>query len=718
MSTALVSLIIVYNFVLVYVVFRKGRKVRSTLYFWLVILAATLWAITILVTDLLTVSSQIVLWSRLSFATSALVVLMLYFFSRYFPDERLGNRAAAILALIVTALFVVLSLTDKIVLDYTTAGTVFSWGQPAFLIFMLCGFSVSLYQMYCTYRRLKHTPHGFQILYVLLGLSISIGFAGGTNLVLPLLHIAEIRFLGPLAMVVFLTLTTYAIVKHRLMDIRLVLRKSFIYAGLSVFVFVAYYVTVWVDQHLFGGLHTPGAYMSAVVITPLFLVGFSLIGRVLRHIANKYFFTGLYDYQGTVDLFASRISQTLHLHQVTSLIVETIQGAMRNDNAAIALRTGPKVQSLALERVIGFEERLIDSFLKKHIQPRLDAGLKRPVVAGEPAAPTESLPGSDYLKKEMKQLRIAVILPLVVKGTVNSLVLIGEKLTREAFTKEDMDLLKTLANQASVAVENARLYSSMEVVVAEQTRELHEKNRHLQDLLKMKSEFLSIASHQLRTPLTAIRGLLSMQADGDLDKLPAQERKNAQLHMLESANRLSNIVNDLLDAMELEGGNLNFKFATANLIEIIENTISELKPNYDRKGLYLNFRPPTKKITIESDSRMLREALENVIDNAEKYTNKGGVDIGLTVDAKKVTIAVRDTGIGIPETDKPRLFLKFSRGEKSTFQHTDGSGLGLFIARNVIHEHHGEIQLDSPGEGKGTTVTITLPLHQPKTKGT
>jgi len=173
MSTALVSLIIVYNFVLVYVVFRKGRKVRSTLYFWLVILAATLWAITILVTDLLTVSSQIVLWSRLSFATSALVVLMLYFFSRYFPDERLGNRAAAILALIVTALFVVLSLTDKIVLDYTTAGTVFSWGQPAFLIFMLCGFSVSLYQMYCTYRRLKHTPHGFQILYVLLGLSIS-----------------------------------------------------------------------------------------------------------------------------------------------------------------------------------------------------------------------------------------------------------------------------------------------------------------------------------------------------------------------------------------------------------------------------------------------------------------------------------------------------------------------------------------------------------------
>lgn len=714
MSTALVSLIIVYNFVLVYVVFRKGRKVRSTLYFWLVILAATLWAITILVTDLLAINSQIVLWSRLSFATSALVVLLLYFFSRYFPEERLGNRVAAIFALVITGLFVALSLSDRIVLDYTSAGTVFGWGQPVFLIFMLVGFSVSLYQMYRTYRRLKHTLHGFQILYVLLGLSISIGVAVGTNLILPLLHIAEIRFLGPLAMVVFLTLTTYAIVKHRLMDIRLVLRKSFIYAGLSVFVFVAYYVTVWVDQHIFGGLHTPGAYLSAVVITPLFLVGFALIGRVLRHIANKYFFTGLYDYQGTVDQFASQISQTIHLHQVTSLIVETIQGAMRNDNIAIALRTGPKAQSLTCERLIGFEERLIDPFLKKHLQSRLDAGLKKPVVAGEPVTPTDSLPGGDYLKKEMKQLGIAVILPLVVKGSVNSLVLLGDKLTREAFTKEDMDLLKTLANQASVAVENARLYSSMEVVVAEQTRELHEKNRHLQDLLKMKSEFLSIASHQLRTPLTAIRGLLSMQADGDLDKLPVKERKDAQLHMLESANRLSNIVNDLLDAMELEGGNLNFKFEPANISEIIDNIIAELKPNYDRKGLYLKLRPPARHATIEADPRMLREALENVIDNAEKYTNKGGVEIELITSDNVVTITVKDTGIGIPESDKTRLFKKFSRGEKSTFQHTDGSGLGLFIAKNVISEHHGEIALDSAGEGKGTTVTVTLPLTQPK----
>ena len=100
----------------------------------------------------------------------------------------------------------------------------------------------------------------------------------------------------------------------------------------------------------------------------------------------------------------------------------------------------------------------------------------------------------------------------------------------------------------------------------------------------MKSEFLQIASHQLRTPLSAIRGLLSMQADGDFDKLPKKEYKGQQLKMLESSNRLSNIVNDLLDAMELEGGYLNFEFEPVALDEMINAIMQELQPNYDKKN--------------------------------------------------------------------------------------------------------------------------------------
>lgn len=207
-----------------------------------------------------------------------------------------------------------------------------------------------------------------------------------------------------------------------------------------------------------------------------------------------------------------------------------------------------------------------------------------------------------------------------------------------------------------------------------------------------------------------------MQADGDLDKLPKEEQKKEQQHMLASANRLSNIVNDLLDAMELEGGNLNFQFQDVDLVKIIKEIADELKSNYDKKGIKFKLHAPKDFPHIEAEPKMLREALENVINNAEKYTNKGGVTVTLSKANKHITIQVKDTGIGIPESDKSKLFEKFSRGEKSTYQHTDGSGLGLFITKNVFIEHHGDITLESEGEDKGTTVIISLPITQPKHK--
>jgi signal transduction histidine kinase len=231
----------------------------------------------------------------------------------------------------------------------------------------------------------------------------------------------------------------------------------------------------------------------------------------------------------------------------------------------------------------------------------------------------------------------------------------------------------------------------------------------------MKSEFLSVASHQLRTPLTAVRGLLSMQADGDMDKLPVEKRREEQRHMLTAADRLNNIVNDLLDAMELEGGHLKFIFQPVDILQLVNEAMDELKPNYEKKGLILKLEKPAKSLPkVDAEPKYLREAIMDVIDNAEKYTNKGGVTIRVSSENDQVTIAVTDTGIGVPPSDVPRLFQKFSRGEKSSFQHANGSGLGLFIIRNILHEHHGEVTLHSDGEGQGTTVSLSLPLRQSK----
>jgi signal transduction histidine kinase len=284
------------------------------------------------------------------------------------------------------------------------------------------------------------------------------------------------------------------------------------------------------------------------------------------------------------------------------------------------------------------------------------------------------------------------------------------------FNRSTEKIIKSNFSLKQTRDELRRLTENLEDEVNSQTKDIREKSAHLQELLKMKSEFLSIASHQLRTPLTAIRGLLAMQVDGDFDTFPKEGLKKQQQHMLDSANRLSNLVNDFLKAMELEGGGLNFKFQQVQLEDLIDSACADLKPNYDHKGLYLKFdhpKPPLPKI--EAEPKMLREVLMNTIDNAEKYTNKGGTSISVLAKNDAVTLIVKDTGIGIPRKDKPRLFQKFSRGEKSAYQHTDGSGLGLFITRNVINEHHGTVVITSAGENKGSTVTITLPIHQPTT---
>ncbi|MBI1833754.1 MAG: hypothetical protein HYR90_02920 [Candidatus Andersenbacteria bacterium] len=244
--------------------------------------------------------------------------------------------------------------------------------------------------------------------------------------------------------------------------------------------------------------------------------------------------------------------------------------------------------------------------------------------------------------------------------------------------------------------------------------ELSEANTHLKELMDIKTEFLQIASHQLRTPLTSLRGLLAMQAEGGFDQLPDQERRGMHKNMNSAANNLNNIVNDLLDAMELEGGKLNFTWEQVDIMRLLQESVDTLKPAYDKKGLTIAFNKPVALPKVEADTSYLRQVFLNIINNAEKYTEKGGLVITPTLKTGRVEISFKDTGIGIDPPELPKLFGKFVRGKKSALIHTDGSGLGLFIIKKIVEEHRGSVTLESEGIGKGSTVLVTLPLKQVK----
>lgn len=239
-------------------------------------------------------------------------------------------------------------------------------------------------------------------------------------------------------------------------------------------------------------------------------------------------------------------------------------------------------------------------------------------------------------------------------------------------------------------------------------------NKKLEDLVTMKNNFLRIVSHQLRTPLTVVRGLISMWNEGDFDSYPPEKMIEVKKKIVGSAERLNNIVDDMTTAMETEGC-IRLNLGEVDVAELLEKSIETVKGNYEKKNLYLKYEKPSANLPkIEADERYVSSAFMNLIDNAEKYTEKGGLEIKVTHNDKNIKVTFTDTGVGVAKEDKENLFKKFSRGKKSSLINPNGSGLGLFIAKQIIKQHGGDIVIKSKGEGRGTTFEITLPIGKSK----
>lgn len=244
------------------------------------------------------------------------------------------------------------------------------------------------------------------------------------------------------------------------------------------------------------------------------------------------------------------------------------------------------------------------------------------------------------------------------------------------------------------------------------SRNLTSANQKLRDLLLMKNDFLHIVSHQLRTPLTAMRGFISMWSEGVLNELPANKMMEIKNRVVNNSERLNNIVNDMVLAMESEG-ELKVEFKSVDIKKLMAGNIEMLKPNFEKKNLYLEYNEITKNIPkIEADEKLLFNVFMNLMDNAEKYTDNGGLTIEVGQYGDNIKISFIDTGVGLSKNDKKILFKKFSRGAKSNYINANGSGLGLFIARQIVRMHQGIIKAFSQGEGKGSTFTVILPIKQ------
>lgn len=237
---------------------------------------------------------------------------------------------------------------------------------------------------------------------------------------------------------------------------------------------------------------------------------------------------------------------------------------------------------------------------------------------------------------------------------------------------------------------------------------LHDITRD-KEIDKIKSDFIRTAAHKLRTPLSAVKWILQMLIDGDFGKMTPNQKEFLEKGY-QSNERMIRVVNDLLNASEIEEGKFGFRFEKMRIIDMIKEVIQKLESLAKEKGQRLNFEYDERSYEINCDSYKLKMAITALILNSIQYTpNEGRINIKLENLKREIKFIITDTGFGIPRAQQNKIFTKFMRGDNIIEKETEGNGLGLFIAKNIISGHCGSIGFES-AEDRGTTFYFTIPM--------
>jgi signal transduction histidine kinase len=247
-------------------------------------------------------------------------------------------------------------------------------------------------------------------------------------------------------------------------------------------------------------------------------------------------------------------------------------------------------------------------------------------------------------------------------------------------------------------------------LLAEQEVALEENNGKLKNIDALKSEFVSIVAHQLRTPLAGIKWTLDMLINGDLGTLTV-EQKTFLLKIHEGNERMIRFVNDLLSINRIETGRLEYNFTPINLQHVAESVLLDIYPLANKKQVSINFRGKGLKIPlVAADPEKIRVVFQNILENAVKYTGSGGhVTLELRNRGGEVLTTVNDDGIGMPKEEQKAIFTRFYRAPSAVKMQTEGSGLGLYLVKAIVEAHGGKVWFESD-KGKGSTFYFSIPV--------
>lgn len=240
------------------------------------------------------------------------------------------------------------------------------------------------------------------------------------------------------------------------------------------------------------------------------------------------------------------------------------------------------------------------------------------------------------------------------------------------------------------------------------SKNLESANKRLEQIDTARKEFLSFASHQLRAPMTIIKGYANLLLDDTYLGSP-DKSKPIISKIINSTEELDRLIKNFLDARAIEEGKMSYNPEPIDIVSLTSSIVDNFKLIAGEKKLTLNFESSKPLITVNADQMKLHQVIQNLIDNAIKYTSAGFIKIAVKDEENRVLLTVSDSGRGISPEIKDRLFGQFVRG-KEGIEKTQGTGLGLYIAKEIITAHQGKIWVESEGIGKGSTFYIELPI--------
>jgi signal transduction histidine kinase len=681
------------SFLLGVFVYTKNRasNVNKT---WMILnFSASLWSWSLFARELSADKTTALFFVRLCYVGAIFIPALFYHFA--ISLLKLTKDKLLFPIYILSLIFIIFDLTPLFIRDVNPILSFRYYGIPGtiFPFFVMSFVGITGYSHYILIKHLKRSEGKVRTQVKYLLLATIIGFLGGVSTFLPNFNI-EIFPFGFYLISIYVGIISYAIVKHRLMDINIVLKKGTTYVLLIVLLFLPSSLLILLFQKLiYGDIH----YLFSGFVFMLLLVVTTLFNKIklrTEKAVEQLLFKNRYDYRETLGTFSKAMVSILDLQSLSKRIVETITQTMGVEKASLFLwDEGKGAYSL-------FESKNIKMASSTLLLPKNDPlpnYLQKigEIIIREELAKGENIRELNDVIKKMSLLESEVSIPFISKGQLVGMINLSHKFTKDIYSHEDIELLTTLANQTAVAIENARLYEDLKKSKSYIRRA---------DRLASLGTLTAGLAHEIRNPLVAIKTLTQLLPE----RLDDEEFRNQFLKIAAGeVDRISSLVTELLEFARPSDPKLELEDINAVLDGMILLVSTETK----KKQIHVAKHYASDLPPVQIDREQIKQVFLNILLNAIEATKENGKIIVKTRSFMKpggepyAQIEFTDTGCGIPGEYLEDIFNPFFT-TKST-----GSGLGLSISNQIIQDHRGYIDVESQ-LGKGSSFFINLPVNQ------